>query len=71
MTRIDSPKYSETLKVMYINYQLILVGPLVGLVVTIVNQQSQMRLQMGSACTLADTIKCNMKNNFIDNRGPC
>ena len=71
MTRIDSPNYSETLKVMYIKYQSILVGPLVGLVVTIVNQQSQTRLQMGGACTLADTIKCDMKNNFIDNRGLC
>ena len=64
MTRIDSPKYSETLKVMYIKYQSILVGPLVGIVVTIVNQQSQTRLQIGSACTLADTIKCNRVFRF-------
>ena len=49
---------------MYIKYQSIFVGPLVGLVVTIVNQQSQTRLQMGSACTLADTIKCNRVFRF-------
>ena len=52
------------LKVMYTKYQSILVGPLVGIVVTIVNQQSQTRLQMGSVCTLADTIKCNRVFRF-------
>ena len=42
-----------------------------GMVILQSQLSSETRLQMGSAYTLADTIKCNIKNNFIDNRGLC